>query len=226
MASETDTRWSASPDIARMRLIAVCPDRVGIIAAVARCLADMGANIESSHQFSADPADGTFFLRMEFAIPFLAAGELRQRLQDRRRGSLPDALADPRGRRSQAHRRARLAPGPLPDRAPMALAQQRARRRDRRGRLRPRRAAGGGRGARAPVPPRAAGRRDANRRRGGAARRARGGVRPRRSRALPAGALRRLRRPHRRADHQHPPLVPAGVPGPSPTSWPTSAVSS
>jgi len=55
---------------ATMRLIVTCPDRVGIVAAVARFLADAGANIESSHQYSSDPSDGTFFLRMQFAIAF------------------------------------------------------------------------------------------------------------------------------------------------------------
>ena len=51
-----------------MRLLVTCPDRVGIVAAVARFLADAGANIESSHQYSSDPSDGAFFLRMQFVI--------------------------------------------------------------------------------------------------------------------------------------------------------------
>ena len=51
-----------------MRLIVTCPDRVGIVAAVARFLAEAGANIESSHQHSSNPSDGTFFLRMQFVI--------------------------------------------------------------------------------------------------------------------------------------------------------------
>ena len=61
-----------------MRLVTVCADRTGIVAAVARCLSELGANIESSHQFSADPPDGTFFLRMEFALPLMAQTELRR----------------------------------------------------------------------------------------------------------------------------------------------------
>jgi formyltetrahydrofolate deformylase len=48
------------------RLIASCPDRPGIVAAVSRFLFDAGANIVSSAQFSTDPSGGTFFLRMEF----------------------------------------------------------------------------------------------------------------------------------------------------------------
>src|SRR6202035_413513 len=31
-------------------------------------LAEAGANIESSHQHSSDPIDGTFFLRMQFIV--------------------------------------------------------------------------------------------------------------------------------------------------------------
>jgi formyltetrahydrofolate deformylase len=78
MTLEDPTPDHPLPDTVRMRLLAVCPDRVGIVASVARCLADAGANIESSRQFSADPPDGTFFLRMEFAAPFLAYTELRR----------------------------------------------------------------------------------------------------------------------------------------------------
>jgi len=51
-----------------MRLVVTCPDRVGIVAAVARFLEKAGANIESSHQYSSDPSDGTFFLRMQFVV--------------------------------------------------------------------------------------------------------------------------------------------------------------
>ena len=51
-----------------MRLLVTCADRVGIVAAVARFLAEAGANIESSHQHSSDPSDGTFFLRMQFIV--------------------------------------------------------------------------------------------------------------------------------------------------------------
>ena len=59
-----------------MRLVVICPDRVGIVAAVARYLADAGANIESSHQYSSDPVAGTFFLRMQFVVPSDATAEL------------------------------------------------------------------------------------------------------------------------------------------------------
>ena len=55
------------------RLLITCPDRHGIVAAVAGFLADSGANIISSDQHSTDPEGGEFFMRMEFT---LAHGDL------------------------------------------------------------------------------------------------------------------------------------------------------
>jgi formyltetrahydrofolate deformylase len=52
-----------------VRLVVQCRDRPGIIAAVARFLADRGANITSSGQHSTDPEGGWFFLRLEFDLP-------------------------------------------------------------------------------------------------------------------------------------------------------------
>ncbi|MBS1678317.1 MAG: formyltetrahydrofolate deformylase [Actinobacteria bacterium] len=51
-----------------MRLVISCPDRPGIVAAVSGFLAEAGANIIRSDQYSSDPERGTFFMRMEFAI--------------------------------------------------------------------------------------------------------------------------------------------------------------
>jgi formyltetrahydrofolate deformylase len=51
-----------------MRLLVSCPDRPGIVAAVSRFLAESGANITRSDQYSTDPEGGTFFLRMEFTL--------------------------------------------------------------------------------------------------------------------------------------------------------------
>jgi formyltetrahydrofolate deformylase len=51
------------------RLVIVCPDRPGIVAAVAGFLRDAGANITHSDQHSSDPAGGTFLMRMEFTLP-------------------------------------------------------------------------------------------------------------------------------------------------------------
>jgi formyltetrahydrofolate deformylase len=63
---------SAREDVAR--LIVACPDRPGIIATLSRLLAESGANIISSDQYSTDPEGGRFFLRMEFHLAELATG--------------------------------------------------------------------------------------------------------------------------------------------------------
>jgi formyltetrahydrofolate deformylase len=46
------------------RLLLSCPDRHGIVAAVSGFLADEGANIVTSDQYSTDPEGGAFFLRV------------------------------------------------------------------------------------------------------------------------------------------------------------------
>jgi len=69
------------------RLLITCPDRHGIVAAVAGFLAASGANIISSDQHSTDPEGGEFFMRMEFT---LEQGEL---------GSLGRAFAQEVGER-------------------------------------------------------------------------------------------------------------------------------
>ncbi|MBS1894809.1 MAG: formyltetrahydrofolate deformylase [Actinobacteria bacterium] len=51
-----------------LRLVVSCPDRPGIVAAVAGFLSEAGANIVRSDQYSSDPTGGTFFLRMEFTL--------------------------------------------------------------------------------------------------------------------------------------------------------------
>lgn len=63
------------------RLIVSCPDRHGIVAAVSAFLANAGANIVSSDQYSSDPEGGAFFLRMEFHLEGLEErhGELKHR---------------------------------------------------------------------------------------------------------------------------------------------------
>jgi formyltetrahydrofolate deformylase len=66
------------------RLLVSCPDRHGIVAAVAGFLAESDANILSSDQHSTDPEGGTFFMRMEFRL---------QGLQERR-AELERAFAD------------------------------------------------------------------------------------------------------------------------------------
>ena len=63
------------------RLLVSCPDRPGIVAAVSRFLFEHGANIAESGQYSTDPSDGRFFLRVVFHRPGLKAmrDELEQR---------------------------------------------------------------------------------------------------------------------------------------------------
>ena len=52
---------------ARLRLIASCPDRTGIVARVATFLADRGASITDAAQYN-DPRSAMFFMRSEFLV--------------------------------------------------------------------------------------------------------------------------------------------------------------
>jgi formyltetrahydrofolate deformylase len=56
------------------RLLISCPDGHGIVAAVSGFLAERGANIVSSDQYSTDPEGGAFFMRMAFTIDALDEG--------------------------------------------------------------------------------------------------------------------------------------------------------
>ena len=53
------------------RLLVSCADRPGIVAAISGFLFERGVNIVASDQFSTDPEDGTFFMRMEFRLEHL-----------------------------------------------------------------------------------------------------------------------------------------------------------
>ena len=53
------------------RLLITCPDQPGIVAAVSNLLYNHGTNITALDQHSTDPADGTFFMRLEFQTPHL-----------------------------------------------------------------------------------------------------------------------------------------------------------
>lgn len=50
----------------RGRLLINCPDQPGIVATVSDFLYKQGANILESSQYSTDPQEGTFFMRIEF----------------------------------------------------------------------------------------------------------------------------------------------------------------
>lgn len=49
-----------------VRLLVSCPDQPGIVAAVSAFLFKNGANIIESHQYTTDPENGRFFLRILF----------------------------------------------------------------------------------------------------------------------------------------------------------------
>jgi len=56
------------------RLLATCPDRPGIVAAVSGFLHQRGVNIIHSDQHSTDPEGGRFFMRQEFFLHGLEGG--------------------------------------------------------------------------------------------------------------------------------------------------------
>lgn len=56
-----------TPEQARLRLIASCPERVGIVARVATFLAERGASITEANQYQ-DSNSQTFFMRSEFGL--------------------------------------------------------------------------------------------------------------------------------------------------------------
>lgn len=66
------------------RLLISCPDRPGIVAAVAQFLYSHGANILEADQHSTDPSGGTLFMRMVFHLEGL----------DVSRGQLERAFAE------------------------------------------------------------------------------------------------------------------------------------
>jgi formyltetrahydrofolate deformylase len=55
------------PEQSRLRLIASCPERIGIVARVATFLAERGASITEANQYQ-DSKSQTFFMRSEFDI--------------------------------------------------------------------------------------------------------------------------------------------------------------
>ena len=133
-------RAAAAPDAAlkvsmragELILTLSCPDRRGIVYAVARAIADGGGNILDSQQFG-DPDEGVFFMRVHFAddrgtgpdawlaeiAPVAAEFAMRWELHE---GSTP--AADPRRRLSR---------GSLPERPAVSLAKRRHRGRGRGG---------------------------------------------------------------------------------------------
>jgi len=68
----------STPEPTRLRLIATCPDRTGIVARVATFLAERGASITEAAQYN-DPRTNLFFMRSEFVIT--GGPEARARLE-------------------------------------------------------------------------------------------------------------------------------------------------
>ena len=110
------------------RLLITCPDRHGIVAAVAGFLADSGANIICSDQHSTDPEGGEFFMRMEFNLEHGDLGALGRAFAQ----EVAERL-DMEWRLTDAGRPKRMAVlvsqgGPLPGRPAVAPPPRRARR--------------------------------------------------------------------------------------------------
>ncbi|MBD8070097.1 formyltetrahydrofolate deformylase [Bacillus sp. PS06] len=68
----------------RGRLLINCPDQPGIVATVSDFLYKQGANILESSQYSTDPTEGTFFMRIEFECVGLKEkkADLEQRFKE------------------------------------------------------------------------------------------------------------------------------------------------
>ena len=73
------------------RLLVRCADRSGIVAAVSGFLAEHGANIVESDQYSTDPEGGTFLMRTVFHLPGLPAA--RDALRDGFAATVGDRFA-------------------------------------------------------------------------------------------------------------------------------------
>lgn len=58
----------AQPAGDHVRLVMSCPDRPGIVAAISGLLAQEGANIVQSDQYSTDPQGGSFHMRIEMHV--------------------------------------------------------------------------------------------------------------------------------------------------------------
>src|SRR3972149_8162521 len=52
--------------ISKVVLLVSCPDSKGIVAGISNFISSLGGNILRSDQYTTDPVDGVFFLRIEF----------------------------------------------------------------------------------------------------------------------------------------------------------------
>ncbi|MFE4667010.1 formyltetrahydrofolate deformylase [Streptomyces sp. NPDC056716] len=76
----TPIRSATARDRTTLRLRASCDDGPGIVAAISSALAELGANIRESSQFSTDPRGGRFFLRLVVDVPTGEADRARERM--------------------------------------------------------------------------------------------------------------------------------------------------
>ena len=153
-----------------------CPDRTGIVHAVAGAVLAAGGNIAESHQYG-DPGTGRFFMRVEVApsgdavTPVELGAALRLAFAPVAAGFGMDWQLHA-GRPPHPHADPGESRRPLPARPALPVAQRHPAGRRPRGGGQPRRPAAGRRVLRRPVPPRA-GDPGQQGRRGGAAARAR-----------------------------------------------------
>jgi len=68
----------------KARLLVSCSDQPGIVSAISTFLFEQGANIVESSQYTTDPSEGTFFLRIVFEAPAMKEkeSEIREAFND------------------------------------------------------------------------------------------------------------------------------------------------
>ncbi|MGP4074602.1 formyltetrahydrofolate deformylase [Halobacillus sp. K22] len=68
----------------KARLLVSCSDQPGIVSAISTFLFEQGANIVESSQYTTDPSEGTFFLRIVFEAPGMKEkeAEIREAFND------------------------------------------------------------------------------------------------------------------------------------------------
>lgn len=70
-SADTRTKKGCVKQLVQSRacILISCPDRPGIVAAVSNHLFAHGANIVQLDQYSTDPIEGNYFMRVEFDYP-------------------------------------------------------------------------------------------------------------------------------------------------------------
>lgn len=76
----SEERWQSYQNRHRneARMLLTCREKPGIVQAVSRFLYEQGANIRQLDQYSTDPENGQFFMRVEFDRQELRSEELRK----------------------------------------------------------------------------------------------------------------------------------------------------